>query len=239
MELLNIFTGERGTPDPYRSRMARMRRRIKAWSKNLELVFEPEKHRMIMVTLTYAPGNEWEKRHITKYLQALKRRLKDKLLGYAWVAELQKRGALHYHVFILVEKGSDVPYPDESGMWEWGSSNITSAKSPYYLITYLGKEYQKNGDFPKGIRIFAVWYKKDLLSNTSLWRLRKVSWPKWLREDIESRWWLQGLYPKRISGGGWYVPVPKERALMIGKTEAYEEIFLSPWIVVNSGLRRS
>jgi hypothetical protein len=236
MELLNRETGKRVTADPFLSRMSRMRRRVKKWSEILDFRFEHEKHRLIMVTLTYAPEFEWEKRHVTEYLQALKRYLKDDLLGYAWTAELQQRGAIHYHILIMLNRGVEVPHPDDSGMWKWGMSNIVSAKSPYYLVKYLGKEYQKNGDFPKGIRIFAVWFQKGFLSNIQLWRLRLTSLPAWLRTQLEKMWWLLGLYPKRMLGGGWYVTLPKERAKLIGKPEGYEEIFISPWIVVNEGI---
>jgi hypothetical protein len=56
----------------------------------------------------------------------LKKLLGDKLLAYAWVAELEKRGVIHYHIMIVVPPdlviGDDLPYPDEAVLWRYGST---------------------------------------------------------------------------------------------------------------------
>ena len=47
--------------------------------------------------------------------------------------------------------------PDKSGMWTFGSSNIATAKSYFYICTYLGKEYQKDFDkFPRSARLYGA-----------------------------------------------------------------------------------
>jgi hypothetical protein len=56
-----------------------------------------------------------------------------------------------------VKTGTKVPVPDKSGMWKKGMSRIETARSPFYLVAYLGKEYQKNFDnMPKGCRVFGI-----------------------------------------------------------------------------------
>jgi hypothetical protein len=141
-----------------------MRKRIADWVNILNGVYSDKK--FIMVTLTYAPKFEWEPNHIRAFMLSMRKLLGDNILAYAWVAELQKRGAIHYHIMFLVpmelEIGEDFPYPDEAGLWPYGFTRVDIARSPFYLVTYLKKEYQKDfSKFPKGIRVFAVYIRKS------------------------------------------------------------------------------
>jgi hypothetical protein len=127
--------------------------------------------------LTYAPEYNWEPNHVREFMLSYKKVLGQNLIAYAWVAELQKRGAVHYHIMLVVPDclsiGDDLPYPDDAGLWSYGFTRIERARTPFYLVTYLGKEYQKDfSRFPKGIRVFAVYIrdvvKKLLLRYKSL-----------------------------------------------------------------------
>jgi hypothetical protein len=69
-------------------------------------------------------------------------------------------------------------------------------------VTYTGKKYQKFGDYPKGVRVFAVWISPDLISKDAQWFFRLSTLPKWLAVDL----WHDGKFgktPKRKPGGGW------------------------------------
>jgi hypothetical protein len=110
-----------------------------------------------MITLTYKGVDDWQPKDITSFIRKMRTKLGDGLLAYCWVAELQKRGALHYHVLVWVKKGTRIPYPDKAGWWTGGMTSIVKARSPYYVLTYVSKEYQKDFDkFPKGARVYAV-----------------------------------------------------------------------------------
>ena len=162
-----------------------------------------------MITLTYAPQHNWEKRHITGYLQPLQRHLKGSLLAYAWVAELQKRGAVHYHMYCAVEPGTFIPLPDKSDMWPWGMSKIEKGRSVFYISSYTSKKYQKTGEFPKGLRMYAVWVKDGLLSDYDRWIFRLSAYPKWLTDQILEKGELYvGQVPTRREGGGWKIKHP-------------------------------
>jgi hypothetical protein len=139
-----------------------MRKRIADWVNVLN-GFYPDK-RFIMVTLTYAPKRDWQPNHIRSFMLSMRKTLGESIFAYAWVAEMQMRGAIHYHIMFLVpdtlEIGDDFPYPDQAGMWPYGMTRVEIARTPFYLVTYLGKEYQKDfSRFPKGIRVFAVYIK--------------------------------------------------------------------------------
>jgi len=142
-----------------------MRKRIALW---VEILQHVEDMQFVMITLTYSPKFEWEPNHIRTFMQDLRKYLKEDLLAYAWVAEIQKRGAVHYHIMLAVpwnfEVGVDIPYPDQTGMWSYGLTRVEVARTPFYLIKYLGKEYQKDfSRYPKGIRTYAVYIRDKKL----------------------------------------------------------------------------
>jgi hypothetical protein len=144
--------------DNWKVRYNRMRKRVADWVNVLTIYSDIK---FVMITLTYAPENNWEPNHIRAFIKSVRKVLKNRLYGYAWVAELQKRGVIHYHVMLVVPDdlaiGDELPYPDEAGYWPYGFTRTENARTPFYLVTYLGKEYQKDfSKFPKGIRVFAV-----------------------------------------------------------------------------------
>ncbi len=53
-----------------------------------------------MVTLTYRPDVEWSAEHVKASMQRFRDWARVRAPGtrYLWVAELQKRGAVHYHL---------------------------------------------------------------------------------------------------------------------------------------------
>ena len=58
------------------------------------------------VTLTYRGVDDWQPRHISKCLKAARVwcQRHGQVFRYIWVAELQQRGALHYHLAIWLPK---------------------------------------------------------------------------------------------------------------------------------------
>ncbi|MCE9644458.1 MAG: hypothetical protein K8S20_00550 [Chloroflexi bacterium] len=167
--LINHGTNRVMVLDNFKVRYNRMRKRIADWVNILKPVPDIQ---FVMITLTYAPQFDWQPNHIREFMLAYRKQLGDSLLAYAWVAELQKRGAVHYHVMLVVPNyltvENDLPYPDQSGLWTFGFTRVEIARTPFYLVTYLGKEYQKDfSNFPKGIRVFAVFI-QDKLQKQSL-----------------------------------------------------------------------
>ena len=143
--------------DTYEKRLLKMHNTILAWATVAEEYQKENKTRMVMVGLTYRNIDDYQGHHIGDYLRNVKKRLGKNILGYAWVAEMQKRGAVHYHIIMLLKPGSDLPKPDKKGYWVHGSSKIVTARSPYYLVTYVGKEYQKDlSKYPKSCRLYSA-----------------------------------------------------------------------------------
>ncbi len=201
MTLLDKCTGGRIMVDPQRLRLRRLRRRVVEWVKVIEA--EAPGARLLMVTLTYGDGVAWNARHISDFMRSVRRELGDSLYGYAWVAELQARGAVHYHVLLWVARGVKLSMPDKSGAWKHGMSRVERARGPYYVVKYLSKE-GIGGEFPRGCRLFAVVFRPSApISLFGRLRLRASGLPAYVRdvmlaggyqwvERFESCWMLGG-----------------------------------------------
>jgi hypothetical protein len=218
MEIENIETGERIQFHKQVARIRRCQKRVHAWAAACqEYSKDTRRYIMVMVTLTYEHKDAWKPLHISEYMQAVKKFMKDDLVGYAWVSEMQRRGAPHYHVLFLLKRGRKLPKPDKSGMWKHGMSKIEPARKIFYIVSYTGKEYQKMSVYPRGLRMFGVYLNKDFFSVAELRWFRLSALPVWLVEKMQVLG-LIGLHPKRDDSGKWHVG---------------EYAFKSPWRLVS------
>ncbi|GAC1418698.1 MAG: hypothetical protein NVSMB6_20690 [Burkholderiaceae bacterium] len=107
------------------------------------------------VTLTYRGVDDWRPGHVSACLKAVRKWCKRRGVPfrYVWVAELQKRGALHYHLAIWLAKRIQLPKFDKQGWWPHSMTQRVIAKNAVgYLMKYLSKITPFH-DFPKGARI--------------------------------------------------------------------------------------
>lgn len=118
-----------------------------------------------MVTLTYQNQNDWHPNHLRNALTPVRQWLKRRGHGmrYVWVAELQDRGAIHYHVVVYfpckewgngVRKVADTPpFWDVQGWWKHGHSQSAWADNPIgYIASYVSKINSKDR-LPCGARM--------------------------------------------------------------------------------------
>lgn len=108
-----------------------------------------------MLTLTYAPGVDWQPHHIPDLQKRIRSWLRYRGHRYAfvWVCELQERGAPHYHILIWVPHGLRLPKADQCGWWPYGSTRIEKVEKPIgYLIKYLSKGQDSIHRYGKGQR---------------------------------------------------------------------------------------
>ncbi len=159
--------------DRHASRVTRLRKSLGVAAKSLHNA-GPLNQQVWMQTLTYAGDNSnWRPEHISRFLDALRKwhyaKTGNKTVRYCWVAELQQRGVIHYHVVVWLAAGLTPPKPDtawrrtdarglvhiEPPMWPHGMSNRLKATAPIaYLMKYASKVESKNvGNFPHGARI--------------------------------------------------------------------------------------
>lgn len=213
--------------DSAKARVQRAQRRIRAWAGIIPSELDEKRRgksvlqapRLVMLTLTYASASDWERNDIREYMQRVRKELKGRLIAYAWVLEMQSRGAPHYHVLLYVRRGTRVSTPDSSGQWTKGMSKVETARSPFYIATYIGKEHQKEM-LPAGARMFAVWISDKVVGLDALLNLRMASLPAWFRNVVQDFREAGGRLAlgdwARAQGGGWIL-------------RPTGEIFPSPW----------
>jgi len=138
------------------------------------------RYRVMMVTLTYALVDSWKPRHISDLLQHYRKYLHRRgvTFRYTWVAELQKRGAVHYHILIWLPKGLTLPKADKQRWWVYGLTRREWTKNAVgYIAKYAGKPDDIDR-LPKGIRICGSG---GLDKNRAM----------------EKRWWLSPAWVRR------------------------------------------
>lgn len=168
------------------------------------------------VTLTYRPGVEWSGEHVADALRRcrmwLKRQTGEKL-RYSWVAELQKRGAVHYHLIVYLPKRLSMPKWDKRGWWPHGFTNVQVCRSGVgYLMKYVSKASPFH-NFPKGMRLYGIGGLNDQARSIRSWR----NLPQWARDMFGV-----GELVRRSCG------------LVVRQTG---EVLASPWIVMRGGGR--
>lgn len=193
--------------DRHKMRLGRMSRRVHAWSTALKSAAHDLKgSRHLLITLTYRPGVDWAPGQIRAFMLGLRKYLKKRLLAYAWVAELTKKGRVHYH--IQLEFKGNLPDLVLKSLWQYGFYKVTACKHEFYLVAHSKraggkKAYQKRDEYPLGIRMFAVWVSPALLSALDRLIFRSSSLPLWMVEIVldDLDLWLGGW--ARAPGGGW------------------------------------
>jgi hypothetical protein len=192
-------------PSTDAGRIAKLRRSVGVTARmhNVSDAVAPG-DRCVMVTLTYAGTNaDWKPDHVSSFIRHVRQWLnrRDVRFRYVWVAELQKRGVIHYHVAIWLPAGIDLPKPDNCGWWPHGMTRIETARA---AVPYLMKYLSKGGTadryrLPRSARS----YGGGGLEATMRLARRWLGLPSFVRAraDVEqSEGW------KRAPGGGWVDP---------------------------------
>jgi hypothetical protein len=154
------------------------------------------RYRAAMLTLTYRPGREWRSGDVAELVRPIRKHLarRGHEFRYTWTAELQERGAVHYHLVTWLPKGVTLPKPDKQGWWPHGMTRIEWARNPVgYLAKYASKG--TNGQaLPRGLRLHGSGGLDAVQrSIRAWWRL-----PSWVRDM-----WGSEHRPVRFPGGGW------------------------------------
>lgn len=190
-------------PDPVHKRIADLRKIVGSSARGHLAAPNKGGDDVIALTLTYRPGVEWEPQHIAKCLRAMRMWFERRAwrLRYVWVAELQERGAVHYHLALFVPRGESIPFADTQGWWPHGITQTERVREVVgYLMSYLGdnKAHQKDyTKLPKGCRAYGVGGLEEPFRRVRRW-LRAPTFVRRLA-SIDDQW-------RRAPGGGWMAP---------------------------------
>lgn len=197
------------------NRLRRLKHHVRTASRLIKETMHREgrKWRAVFVTLTYRPGVEWAPKHIASFLDNVRKwgTRQGVRLGYVWVAEMQRRGAVHYHAVFWLPARLQMPRPDGSrGWWKHGTSNVQSVKRNAigYLMKYVSKGVGDYPDLPSGARVCGSGGLDRMARNEfHYWRL-----PRFVRSGLEGETvgplrpgelWDGRMRAFRAGGGGW------------------------------------
>lgn len=182
------------TFDPAGTRFKRLRRKLAAacnevqdWVDMLSRYRGRPTHRRLFTTLTYAEntrGNADDIKGTMRCLREWLRRCGHRMVPYAWVAELQERGALHYHLVIWLPRALYLPKLDRRGWWKHGSTKVETARNPTgYLVKYASKLQTKDGKrLRKGTRLHGT----GGLPPEAREKVRRVMMTRWARTATDA-----------------------------------------------------
>ena len=167
----------------HRARMKRMRRTVLNSARCHIRQRRGFRDRWLMLTTTYAEGQEWTASDLRDCLQRMRMWFKRRgwPLAYVWVLELTKRGRPHYHVLLRLGVNQRIPHPDDCGWWQKGSTNLEPARNAVGYVAKYASKGGDRGDFPKGARIHgAAGLNSDSRREVAFWNL-----PLWVREHLQ------------------------------------------------------
>lgn len=212
--------------NPQVSRLRRMRKTVITSSRLIESRLGVSSGRnarwkAAMLTLTYHRVEDWAPDHISALIRHARQfmRRRGYAFHYVWTAELQDRGAVHYHIVFWMPRISSgrygflkFPKPDDQGWWPWGSSRIHWARN---AVGYLAKYASKASDLPDGHK-----YPKGC-------RLHAVGGLE-VSERVVVRWWRAPVYARVALG-----PSADIRKVDGGYEDRFTGVFVkSPWVLV-------
>ena len=206
-----------------RPRWWRLRRVVRGYVEvvDAERRSTGDRRRWAMVTMTYRPGIDYQPYHVSRLVKAMREWHRRRRLPfrYCWVAELQQRGAVHYHMLVLVHPRHPLPKPDRAGWWPYGSTRIEWArKACAYITKYASKGVDDAALFPKGLRAYGVGSCPVSLSwhRSPSW-MRRITSPGYVIRRERGGWWwvederllIQSPYVIAVDGDGvkWLVDV--------------------------------
>lgn len=191
--------------DSKKARFSRMTRAVMK-SSTLHNAFVASsyvaKSACIMATLTYRKDVEPSANDIRGLIRHAKKWADRRgfKLRYVWVAELTKKGKLHYHILFFLPPRQKLPMFDRRGWWKFGSTRLEWARN---AVAYMAKYASKGGGkgrslFPKGFRLHGCGGLEKDERNERRYHLA----PGWVRHFFELN-----ERPKPCKGGGWFSAV--------------------------------
>ncbi|QGZ39339.1 hypothetical protein IP92_02410 [Pseudoduganella flava] len=182
------------------SATASSRKRKNAARKKLSCVIKEQSRfakvadlRAVALTLTYGDVADFSPKHISAFLNRVRRTLKRMgfLLPYAWVLECASH--LHYHLIVWIPRGYKLDQSKLSRWWPWGSTWVESCRSVKAWGRYMAK-FVSITKLPKSARLYGY----GGLDDGGRMAVSRAALPRWLLALLPA-----GHRVCRCPGGGW------------------------------------
>lgn len=149
--------------------------------------------RAIALTLTYQDSSSFESKHISAFLDKVRRFLKCQghSLPYAWVLECS--GQLHYHLILWLPRTCRLAFSRLETWWPWGSTWIAACQCVKGWARYITK-LDSASKIPAGARLYGY----GGLDTQGRAAVSHAGLPCWLLAHLKP-----GEMAHRIPGGYW------------------------------------
>lgn len=176
-----------------RKRKNSARKKLTRVIKEQRRFAETAKLRAVALTLTYRDSAAFSPKHISSFLDRLRRALKraGHSLPYAWVMECA--GQLHYHLILWLPRSYSLAPAKLSKWWPWGSTWVESCRSVGAWAKYMAK-FDGATKLPKGARLYGY----GGLDEAGKTAVSRAGLPRWLLVLLPAHG-----RARRHPGGGW------------------------------------
>lgn len=156
--------------------------------------------RAVALTLTYRDAATFSSKHISAFLDRVRRALKRMglCLPYAWV--LERASHLHYHLIAWLPRGYKLDPANLSRWWPHGGTWVVSCRSVGAWGRYMAK-FNSLAELPQSARAYG-YGGLDANGKTAVSR---SALPRWLLAVLSF-----GHRARRCPGGGWVDTVTAE-----------------------------
>lgn len=189
-----------------KKRVSTARKKIKAVTKEHRRIAKAKGLYAVAVTLTYANDADFCPKHITRFINCLRAKLKRQghQLLYVWV--LERASALHYHLSLWLPRGFVLSHADLAKWWPWGSTWTQACRKVSAWIRYISKREDK-----ARLPVSARAYGYGGLDEPAKEAVHKAMLPRWVK----------ALMPKTAKA---------RRLPKVGWTDMNTgEVYESPW----------
>jgi hypothetical protein len=177
----------------FRKRKSSARKRLTRVIREQRRFAKTVKFRAVTLTLTYRDSAAFSPKHISSFLDRLRRTLKRKgyILPYAWVLERASR--LHYHLIVWLPRSFTIDTAKLAKWWPWGRSKVEACHRVGACAKYMVK-FDGAATLPKGARLYGY----GGLDEAGEAAVSRAALPRWLQAvlPIHAR-------VRRRPGGGW------------------------------------
>ena len=149
--------------------------------------------RAVAITLTYKTNGKFGSKHISVFLDSIRRALKRKGYSLPYVWTLESEGRLHYHLMLWLPREYKLDLHKLNKWWPWGSNWVENCQSPSAWGCYLSK-CESISKLPRGARLFGY----GGLDEEGKAAVILAKLPIWLRALLPNT-----ILVRKITGGGW------------------------------------
>lgn len=176
-----------------KKRLRTARRKIKKVTQEHRRIAKAKGLYATAVTLTYSNDAAFSQKHVTKFINCLRAKLKRQghSLLYVWV--LERASAIHYHLALWLPHGFTLNHSDLARWWTWGSTWTQACRKVSAWIRYLSKRDDKT-NLPSSARLFGCGGMDEAARAV----VTLTMLPRWLTDVLPN-----DAKPRRIAGIGW------------------------------------